>query len=130
MYYKKKLGEFMKKVTYIVLGSIMVVIGAIGIVLPGLPTTIFLILAAYFFSHSSPDLYHRLMNNKTFGPIITNYIKHRGITSIDRKKALIAIWILFGVSIIISQSYLFGSILIVVGIIHTIFLFRLNLIIT
>lgn len=117
----------MKKITYIILGSIMVVIGAIGVVLPGLPTTIFLILAAYFFSHSSPNLYHKLMNNKTFGPIITNFVKHRGITSTDRKKALIAIWIIFGVSIIISQSYLFGSILIVVGFIHTVFLFRLNL---
>ena len=117
----------MKKITYIILGSIMVVIGAIGIALPGLPTTIFLILAAYFFSHSSPDLYHKLMNNETFGPIITNFVQHRGITAIDRKKALIAIWIIFGVSIIISQSYLFGSILILIGVIHTVFLFRLNL---
>ena len=106
----------------------MVVVGAIGIVLPGLPTTIFLILAAYFFSHSSPGLYHKLMNNKKFGPIITNYVKHRGITSTDRIKALITIWIIFGVSIVISQSYIFGSILITVGVIHTVFLFRLNLI--
>lgn len=117
----------MKKITYIILGSILVMIGAIGIVLPGLPTTIFLILAAYFFSHSSPGLYHKLMNNKTFGPIITNYVKHRGITSIDRRKALIAIWIIFGVSIIISQSYIFGPLLIIIGVIHTVFLFRLNL---
>lgn len=117
----------MKRIIYIILGSIMVGIGAVGVVLPGLPTTIFLILAAYFFTHSSPDLYKKLMNNKTFGPIITNFTKHRGITYKDRKKALITIWIIFGISIIISQSLIFGSILVVIGIIHTVFLFRLNL---
>ena len=117
----------MKKTIYIVLGVVMVGIGAVGLILPGLPTTIFLILAAYFFSHSSPDLYKRLLENKTFGPIITNFTKHRGITQTDRRKALITIWILFGVSIVISNSLIFGVLLIIIGVIHTVFLFRLNL---
>lgn len=123
-----KKGDTMKKIIFIILGSIMVGIGALGIILPGLPTTIFLILAAYFFTHSSPKLHNWLMNNKSFGPVITNYTKYRGITESDRKKALITIWIVFSISIIISQSFLFGGIILLVGIIHTIFLFRLNLI--
>ena len=119
----------MKKVIYIILGSIMLVIGAVGVVLPGLPTTIFLILAAYFFTHSSEKLYNWLMSNKTFGPIIINYTKYRGITSKDRKKALIAIWVLITISIVISQSLLLMSILLLVALIHTVFLFRLNLVV-
>ena len=117
----------MKRIIYIALGIVMVMVGAVGLVLPGLPTTIFLILAAYFFSHSSPNLYKKLINNKTFGPLISNFKDHRGITKHDRKKALITIWIIFGVSIVISKSIIYGPILIVIGIIHTVFLFKLNL---
>lgn len=106
----------------------MLVIGAVGVVVPGLPTTIFLILAAYFFTHSSDRLYNWLMNNKTFGPIITNYTKYRGITSKDRKKAITAIWVIILISIVLSQSLLLGSILLVVAVVHTVFLYRLNLI--
>ena len=117
----------MKKILFIALGILMIIVGALGIILPVLPTTIFLILAAYFFSHSSPDLYGKLMRNKTFGPIIKNYRDYRGITKPDRNKALITIWIIFGISIIISKSIILISILILVGIIHTIYLFKLNL---
>ncbi len=118
----------MKKVIFIGLGILMIGIGIIGMILPGLPTTIFLILAAYFFSHSSPELYKKLINSKTFGPIITNFSNDRSITLKDRKKALITIWIIFGISIIISKSILIISILMLVGVIHTIFLFKLNVI--
>ena len=117
----------MKKIIYIALGIIMVGIGIVGMIIPGLPTTIFLILAAFFFSHSSPKLYMKLMNNKTVGPIITNFSKYRGITYKDRTKAVITIWIIFGASIIISQSIIFGSLLIIIGVIHTVFLFRLKI---
>ena len=117
----------MKKILFITLGTIMVGVGIIGMILPGLPTTIFLILAAYFFSHSSPNLYKKLLDNKTFGPIITNFKDHRGITQKDRKKAFITIWVIFGISITISNSIIVASILVLIGIIHTIYLFRLNL---
>ena len=118
----------MKKVIYIILGTIMLVIGAIGIVLPGLPTTVFLIMSAYFFAHSSDRLYNWIMNNKTFGPIITNYKEYRGITPKDRRNAIIAIWAIILISIVISQSLLLGTILLIVALVHTVFLFRLNLV--
>ena len=87
---------------------------------------IFLILAAYFFTHSSEKLHTWLMNNKTFGPIITNYTKYRGITKKDRKIAIITLWVVIGISIILSQNLLIGSILFLVVILHTVFLYRLN----
>ncbi len=118
----------MKKIIFITLGILMIIVGVVGIILPVLPTTIFLILAAYFFSHSSPDLYSKLMRNKTFGPIIRNYRDYRGITKSDRTKALITIWIIFGISMLISKNPILISILIIVGVVHTIYLFKLNLI--
>ncbi|MFK5883091.1 MAG: YbaN family protein [Candidatus Izemoplasma sp.] len=120
----------MKKTLFIILGLLMLTIGAVGVVLPGLPTTIFLILAAYFFTHSSPKLYNWLMSNKTFGPIISNYTKYRGITSKDRRNAIITIWIVIIVSIIFAQNIWLIALLIAVAILHTIFLFRLNLLST
>ncbi len=118
----------MKRIIFIILGSLMLALGAIGAVVPVLPTTIFLILATYFFTHSSERLYRWLMNNKTFGPVIINYTKYRGITYKDRKTAIVTIWIVIGISIILSQSILFGSILLIVAILHTVFLYRLNIV--
>lgn len=118
----------MKKIVYIIFGLILLAIGAIGVMVPGLPTTIFLILAAYFFTHSSERLHSWIMNNKTFGPIIKNYTLYHGITYNDRKKAIIAIWVLITISIIVSQSFLLGIILIIVAFLHTVFLYRLNLV--
>ena len=118
----------MKKMLYIILGLIMLVIGGIGVVVPGLPTTIFLIMAAYFFTHSSDRLHNWLMRNKTFGPIITNYTKYHGITHKDRKRAIITIWLIILISIVVSQSLLLGTILLIVALAHTVFLYRLNLV--
>ncbi len=61
-----------------------------------------------------------------FGPIIINFKEHRGITQRDRLKAVVTIWIVFGVSILISQDMIFASILIIIGVIHTIFLYRMK----
>ena len=118
----------MKKVIFIILGLIMLGIGIVGMIVPVLPTTIFLILAAYFFAHGSDKLHSWIINHKTFGPIITNFSKYRGITISDRKKAMITIWLAIGVSIVLTQSLFIGSILIVVAILHTIFLYRLNVV--
>ena len=61
------------KILWIILGSLFVAIGAIGAVVPGLPTTIFLILAAACYIRSSQKLYDWLINNKTFGPYLKDY---------------------------------------------------------
>jgi len=124
------LGVNMKKVLYIILGLIMLTIGVIGIVVPGLPTTIFLILAAYFFSRGCDKLYYWLINHKTFGPIITNFSKYRGITISDRRKAIFTIWLAIGISIVLTQSVVIGSILFIVAVLHTIFLYKLNVVVT
>ncbi|MGU3401707.1 YbaN family protein [Brucellaceae bacterium D45D] len=62
---------------YLVLGIIMVMLGIIGAVLPVMPTTIFLILAAWFFARSSPRLEARLLADPRFGPMIIQW-RERG----------------------------------------------------
>lgn len=65
----------MKKYIFISLGFICVVVGFINIVIPGLPTTPLLLLAAYLFSKSSPTLHQRLLNNRVLGPYINKLSK-------------------------------------------------------
>ena len=55
---------------YVALGVICVGTGALGVVVPGLPTTVFLLLASYFFARSSPRLHRRLVEHPRLGPYL------------------------------------------------------------
>ena len=61
---------------YLVLGFILLATGIIGIFVPLMPTTIFLILAAWCFSKSSQRLENWLLGHATLGPTIVNWRKH------------------------------------------------------
>lgn len=65
-----------------------VAVGGVGIVIPGLPTTPFLLLAAACFARSSPRLYAWLLRNRTFGPLIEDYRAGRGVTKRVKVSAL------------------------------------------
>lgn len=60
-------------------GWLNVVMGAIGIVVPGLPTTIFLLIALWAFSKSSERFQTWLYDHKTLGPPLRNWHEHRAI---------------------------------------------------
>ena len=67
------------KILWIILGSAFVAIGAIGAIVPGLPTTVVLILAAACYIRSSQKLYDWLITNKTFGPYLKDYREGKGM---------------------------------------------------
>ena len=60
-------------------GVFFVVLGAIGTVVPGLPTTIFLIIAAWCLARSSTRFYGWLYSRPRFGPLLINWERHRVI---------------------------------------------------
>lgn len=64
---------------YVVLGVLFCVLGVIGIFVPLLPTTPFLLLSAALFFRSSPRLYHFLLNHPQLGPYIRNFREHKAI---------------------------------------------------
>jgi uncharacterized membrane protein YbaN (DUF454 family) len=49
----------------------------VGVVVPGIPFSIFLVLAAYFFAKSSPRMHDWIYNHKYFGPFLTNWTLRR-----------------------------------------------------
>tara|TARA_B110000914_G_C15439376_1_gene435340 strand:- start:312 stop:788 length:477 start_codon:yes stop_codon:yes gene_type:complete len=90
------------KVLWVLLGSLLVVIAAIGIIIPGLPTTIFLILAAACYIRSSQKLYNWLIKNKSFGPYLKDYREGKGI---PKKAKLLAITMII---LFIGYAIFFG----------------------
>ena len=67
----------MKRTILISLGWLCVGLGFVGVFVPGIPTTIFLIIALWAFTKSSEKLRHWLLNHKRFGPILNNWQEHK-----------------------------------------------------
>lgn len=68
-----------RNILFLILGWICIILAVIGIFLPLLPTTPFLILAAFLFSKGSERLHSWLLNQKSFGPIIKNWEQNGAI---------------------------------------------------
>lgn len=73
------------------LGLAFVVCGAVGVVVPGLPTTPFLLVALALFARSSPLLYSWLYRSRLFGPLLQEWQQHRAIRPHVRYTALVAV---------------------------------------
>ena len=102
-------GNKVIRILWLVLGLVCVGLGTIGIVLPILPTTPFLLAAAACFCKSSTRLYNWLINNKWFGEYIRNYKEGKGIPMKTKIIALIVLWATIGVSNIFILSQLLPS---------------------
>lgn len=68
------------RMLYILGGSISLFLGILGIVVPGLPTTPFVLLSAALYAKSSEKLYAWLLEHKYLGPRIKNYQRQKGVT--------------------------------------------------
>jgi len=88
------------RVILVLLGTSFVIIGIIGIFLPILPTTPFMLLAAGCYARSSKRFYNWIMNNKVFGPIIREWRQYRSIPRRAKTSALIIMPTTFAISII------------------------------
>lgn len=75
-----KILEHLKKVLLIIFGTIFLLLGIIGLLLPVMPTTPFLILAGICYINSSKRLYARLIKVRYFGPEIESYVERREVT--------------------------------------------------
>lgn len=91
-------GRKVIRAMWLVAGFVCVGLGAIGIVLPILPTTPFILAAAACFCKSSPKMYSWLMNNKWFGEYIKNYREGRGLPMKTKLTALVVLWVTIGFS--------------------------------
>lgn len=92
------------RVLYMVGGSISLFLGVLGIFLPGLPTTPFVLLSAALYAKSSEKLYNWLLDNKYLGPRIKNYQRQKGVTLKGKYKiiALMLTMVLFSSLLVVK----------------------------
>ena len=102
------------KALWVIAGSVFVVLGAFGVILPGLPTTPFLILAAACYIRSSQRLYDWLIANKTFGPYLRDYREGKGIPKRAKKIALVMMTIFVGYAVLFALDDLFVRIVVLI----------------
>jgi uncharacterized membrane protein YbaN (DUF454 family) len=114
------------RVVLIVLGSVFVAIGVLGLFLPALPGVPLLLLAATCYAHSSSRLYAALLANRFIGPSIREWREHRSIPRRAKITALIMVVVAFGLSIGLALDSVPVRIALgVIGIALVIFLARL-----
>ena len=97
--------DSIKKGILVFSGTLFLIIGIIGIFIPLLPTTPFLLLAAACYIRGSKKFYNWLIKNKWFGKYIKNYQEGRGVPLKVKIISIVVLWltIIFSTIIIVSN---------------------------
>lgn len=99
---------------YVAAGLFFVGLGVIGMILPVMPTTIFMILAAFMFLKSSDRLYQWVTTRKSFGPAVKLFIEEQAISQKGRRISLTAMWSMIVISGVLTFRIWFVPVILVV----------------
>ena len=117
----------MLKLLFIFLGCLFLGIGFIGIIVPGLPATPFLLLSAGCYVRGSNKLYIWLLNHKIFGRYIKTFREHKALPKSSKIISLVSMWTMICISsIFFIQNMVVRIILIIAGIIGTIVILKIK----
>jgi len=105
----------LKQVLLVIAGSVSLFLGVTGIILPLLPTTPFLLLAAFCYLRSSEKLYRWLIGHKLFGVYIYTYLHFRAVRKRARNLALVLLWSTLTLTMILTSNAAVTIILVGVG---------------
>jgi uncharacterized membrane protein YbaN (DUF454 family) len=111
---------------FVALGFVAVAVGAVGIVVPLLPTTPLLLLAAYLFWRGSPRWHAWLLNNGLLGSFIRDYVEHRAVPMRSKVIALVVLWSSIGVSFVVVGTWYVGVVLAAIGVAVSVHVLRLK----
>lgn len=98
----------------IIMGTLFLFLAVIGIILPLLPTTPFLLLAAACYAKSSKRFYRWLLNNRLFGKTIKNYYEGKGVSMKFKIFTISLLWITIGITIFLIINILWLKLLLFV----------------
>lgn len=112
------------KIIWIILGTISLFLGIIGIIVPGLPTTPFLLLTAALYIRSSDKLYKKLISNRFVGKYILDFRQGKGLPLKSKIISLIMMWTMITLSCSFFISVLWIRLaVILLGIIGSVVMF-------
>ena len=100
----------LKKIVFVIIGCIGVGLGALGVVLPILPTVPFLLLAAFCFARSSERLNNWFIGTKLYKNNLESYVKGEGMTRKTKIKIMVTVTVLMTVGFIMMDQVLVGRI--------------------
>ena len=118
--------ESIKKYLLLIIGTISLVLGTIGIFIPILPTTPFILLASFCYIRSSNRLYDWLINHKIFGKYIYDYLVHKSVKKSAKITAVSLIWFSLFFSFYIIKNLYINLILLIIGLLVSIHIIRLK----
>lgn len=116
---------YLKKGFFVILGLLSVVLGALGIFLPLLPTVPFILLAVFCFARSSEKLHSWLINHPWFSVAIADWQRERGIRRRIKKRAMMLSVLSFAISIAIVPLFWVKVLLLIMMLILITYLWRL-----
>jgi uncharacterized protein len=118
------------RILLITLGTVSLGLGILGIFVPGLPTTPFLLLTAGLYMRSSDRLHRMLITNRLVGPYLSDWRRSKGLSLRTKLKSIILMWAMIILSMIFGISSLWLKLsVIMIGVVGTIvmgFIIRTN----
>lgn len=93
-------NNLVKRVLFVIFGTLSLILGSIGIGVPGIPVTPLLLLSAYLYSKSSPKLHKLLMESNFLGRYIKNYTSKGGMSVKTKIYAITFMSIMIAISTI------------------------------
>ena len=87
-----------RRIIYNCAGLILTGVGIVGIIVPILPTTVFLILASALFIRSNPRIHRRLHTSRVTGPYLAAYTEGKGLSLRRKLSTIIFLWVTMGIS--------------------------------
>jgi uncharacterized membrane protein YbaN (DUF454 family) len=116
-----------RRVLFFIAGSLALALGALGVLLPVLPTTPFVILAAFCYARSSQRAHSWLLANRVFGRHISDYLAGEGISWWVKAGVLSLLWATIAVSATLLVPFLWARVLLVaIGLAVTIHVLKLK----
>ncbi|MEK7768723.1 MAG: YbaN family protein, partial [Pseudomonadota bacterium] len=110
---------------YLALGIAALILAVLGAVLPVLPTTPFVLLAAACFARGSEHFHDRLLANRIAGPIIREWREHHSIPRRVKRWVYLLMALSFGSSILLMPDVWQQAMLAVLGIVLAVFIWRI-----
>ena len=110
---------------YLVAGFVALILGVVGIVLPVLPTTPFVLLAAACFARSSRHFHDKLLTNRITGPIIREWMEHHSIPRKVKRWVYLLLVLSLGSSVLMMPSVWHQGMLVLLGVILIAFIWRI-----
>ena len=92
------------RTAWMAVGFSSVGVGSVGVIVPGLPTTVFFIVAAWCFSRSSPRFERWILELPRIGPLVRDHRAGLGLPARTKRLAISSMWIAIAISSVIVRN--------------------------